>query len=149
MLGFISETAIEYHSSSVVYDYGGDGSLRAGDRMVDIEVGEQDTRTTLLESWTEFGHLAVLLNAENELAIETAADLPTVPVIALRASDLNDQGLELLGHEPKMLLLRPDGYIGFRGPITRRDEWLLYARQVGLASPYFDPGAAVPGFLHP
>ena len=149
MLGFISETAIEYHSSSVVYDYGGDGSLRAGDRMVDIEVGEQDTRTTLLESWTEFGHLAVLLNAENELAIETAADLPTVPVIALRASDLNDQGLELLGHEPKMLLLRPDGYIGFRGPITKRDEWLLYARQVGLASPYFDPGAAVPGFLHP
>ena len=30
MLGFISETAIGYRSSSIVADHGGDGDLRAG-----------------------------------------------------------------------------------------------------------------------
>jgi hypothetical protein len=76
-----------------------------------------------------------------------AADLPTIPFIVLQSSDLNDEGMALLGREPKLLMIWPDGYIGFRGPLTQRDEWLLYARQVGIASPYFDPGAAVPGFL--
>jgi len=36
MVGFISETAIEYRSSPIVADYGGDGRLRAVDRLPDL-----------------------------------------------------------------------------------------------------------------
>ena len=38
MLGFISETGINYRSSSIVKDFGGDSSLWAGDRMPDLEL---------------------------------------------------------------------------------------------------------------
>jgi 2-polyprenyl-6-methoxyphenol hydroxylase-like FAD-dependent oxidoreductase len=38
MVGFVSETAIEYRSSSIIADYGGDGSLRAGDRVPNPDV---------------------------------------------------------------------------------------------------------------
>src|ERR1700758_2184482 len=48
-VGFISETAIEYRSSSVVADYGGDGHLRAGDRLPDLQLRNGGVRSTLLE----------------------------------------------------------------------------------------------------
>lgn len=38
MVGFVSETAIEYRDSSIVADYGGEGSLRAGDRVPNPDV---------------------------------------------------------------------------------------------------------------
>jgi 2-polyprenyl-6-methoxyphenol hydroxylase-like FAD-dependent oxidoreductase len=153
LLGFVSETAITYRDSSIVYDYGGDGTLRAGDRMPDIVVSEVDQDAhrakagTLLSDWTRASHMAVFLNATDEEASLAAAELPSVPVVALRSSDLEDDGQALLGHESKLFLLRPDGHIGFRGPVTQRDEWLLYARQMGIASPYFDSETVVPGFL--
>lgn len=153
ILGFVSETAITYRDSSIVYDYGGDGALHAGDRMPDIVVSEVDmnsgraSASTLLNEWTRANHIAIFLNAEDEAAEQAAVELPSVPVIALRSSDLDDEGQALLGHEAKVFLLRPDGHIGFRGAVTKRDEWLLYVRQMGIASPYFDPESEVPTFL--
>jgi len=153
MLGFVSETAITYRESSIVYDYGGDGTLHAGDRMPDIVVSEIDEKAgrahaaTLLSEWTRASHIALFLNAEDDTVAQAAAELPSVPVLGLRSSDLDDEGQALLGHESKVFLLRPDGHIGFRGPVTQRDEWLLYVRQMGIRSPYFDPDAALPAFL--
>ena len=153
ILGFVSETAITYRESSIVYDYGGDGTLRAGDRMPDLVVSEVDMNagraraSTLLRGWTQASHIAIFVNATDEEASQAAAELPSVEVVALRSSDLDDEGQALLGHESKILLLRPDGHIGFRGAVTQRDEWLLYARQMGIASPYFDPETEVPAFL--
>jgi 2-polyprenyl-6-methoxyphenol hydroxylase-like FAD-dependent oxidoreductase len=57
-LGFVSETAIEYRSSSIVADHGGDGSLRAGDRMPDLTLDAKNGGSTLLGDWTEAKHLA-------------------------------------------------------------------------------------------
>ena len=37
-VGFVSETAIEYRSSSIVVDFGGDGHLSAGDRLPDLRL---------------------------------------------------------------------------------------------------------------
>ena len=47
----------------------------------------------------------------------------------LQTSDLDAESRSLLGVNKKLLILRPDGYIGFRGPIEKRACWLDYARQ--------------------
>lgn len=129
---FISETAIEYRSSSIVADHGGDGTLRAGDRMPDLALQNRShTATTLLEDWTDGKHLALLLEATDQEVAEVTSLAPA-RVLRLRASDLEDEGRHLLGVEKKLLILRPDGYIGFRGPVAKRAEWRAYAQQDGL-----------------
>jgi hypothetical protein len=50
------------------------------------------------------------------------------------ASDFDEEGRRLLGNENKLLIVRPDGYVGFRGSISRPSEWEAYARQDGLNS---------------
>ena len=45
-MGFVSETAIEYRSSSIVADFGGDGHLRAGDRLPDLPL--RNSRRTIV-----------------------------------------------------------------------------------------------------
>jgi 2-polyprenyl-6-methoxyphenol hydroxylase-like FAD-dependent oxidoreductase len=135
MLGFISETAIEYRGSSIVADHGGDGELRAGDRMPDLALRTGREPGTLLGHWTEAQHLAVLL-----LPGEAADEVTTLRrslvhpnVVALPVSALDDEGRRLLGSEVKLLIVRLDGYIGFRGPLQDRDGWQAYARQDALA----------------
>lgn len=138
VLGFISETAIEYRSSSIVSDHGGDGALRAGDRLPDIHIGEQDKGSTLLERWKEPDHLAILLNATDEEAADMAAGFAAIPIYSLHGSDLDDEGRNLMGGEKKLFILRPDGYIGFRAPLTKRDELTAYVSKVGVIHPDFE-----------
>lgn len=133
MLGFVSETAIEYRSSSIVSEHGGDGSLRAGDRMPDLSIGEADKASTLLQNWTDAKHLMLLLNATDRERDEIKARYGSTPVIHLHSSDIDDRGLAALGKEKKVLIVRPDGYIGFRGPLAKHDALQTYARQDGLA----------------
>jgi 2-polyprenyl-6-methoxyphenol hydroxylase-like FAD-dependent oxidoreductase len=128
ILGFISETAIEYRSSSIVADHGGDGSLKAGDRMPDIPLG----RNSLLQDWTDGKHLAILLDAKDQEADKVKQHLPHARVIVVRSSELDDEGRELFGAGKKLLILRPDGYLGFRGAPANLVELDAYARQDGL-----------------
>jgi 2-polyprenyl-6-methoxyphenol hydroxylase-like FAD-dependent oxidoreductase len=130
-LGFISETAIDYRSSSIVSDEGGDGSLKAGDRMPDIALRGHKT-STLLEDWTDARHLALMLDATDEEIAGVSTRLTHARIVSLRASDLDEEGRHLLGSGTKLLILRPDGYLGFRGPITKRAEWEAYAVREGL-----------------
>lgn len=131
-VGFISETAIEYRSSSIVMDKGGDGALRAGDRMPDITIKGITDGPTLLRDWTSSKHLAVVLNSSPQERVEVQSSLPAAEVFALDSSALDEEGNRLLGTEEKLVLLRPDGYIGFRGPLARREEWMAYASQDAL-----------------
>jgi 2-polyprenyl-6-methoxyphenol hydroxylase-like FAD-dependent oxidoreductase len=100
---FISETAISYRDSPIVEDHGGDGTLRAGDRMPDLSLRSG----TLLGDWTEAGPLAVMVNSSEDVA--------GVQVMLVESSELSEEGRKLLGDEPKVIVLRPDGYVGFRG----------------------------------
>jgi 2-polyprenyl-6-methoxyphenol hydroxylase-like FAD-dependent oxidoreductase len=129
MLGFISETAIEYRSSSIVADHGGDGSLRAGDRLPDLA---RRGSSTLLEAWTDGKHLAILLDATDAEAQNLTTHLGHAGILRLQANDLDEEGRRMLGTQKKLYIVRPDGYIGFRGPITNSAELAAYARQDGL-----------------
>jgi len=132
-VGFISETAIDYRSSSVVHDYGGDGDLRAGDRLPDLPLRSSSRQTTLLDSWTVPRHRVFGLNLDQDDIQSMRADLPNVDVVALATSDLNHDGHRLFGDDGKIFVLRPDGYLGFRSPMGFRVELLKYARQEALA----------------
>jgi len=104
---FISETAIEYRSSSIVSDHGGDGALRAGDRMPDLTL----RNSTLLEDWTDGKPLALALDATDQEIQQVESGLQHARVLPLRASDFDDEGRRLLGTEGKLLIIRPDGYV--------------------------------------
>jgi hypothetical protein len=45
---------------------------------------------------------------------------------------LDAEGQPLFGIEKKVFVVRPDGYIGFRGPLERVTEWREYARKYAL-----------------
>jgi 2-polyprenyl-6-methoxyphenol hydroxylase-like FAD-dependent oxidoreductase len=136
MLGFISETAIEYRSSSIVADHGGDGNLRAGDRLPDLAVSTSDGANSLLRNWTDARHLALAVApswSEEAAEVESIrAGLPHARIIPLTFSALDVEGRHLLGAEKKLIILRPDGYVGFRGPLDNAELWQAYARQDAL-----------------
>jgi 2-polyprenyl-6-methoxyphenol hydroxylase-like FAD-dependent oxidoreductase len=130
--GFISETAIEYRASSVVVDHGGDGDLRAGDRLPDLTLHYPGEKITLLRDWTHARHLVLVINGSDAEVDQVRLNVPEAEVIPLHLPQLDDEGINLLGITKKIVIVRPDGYVGFRGPIGRKQEWLAYARQDAL-----------------
>ncbi len=124
--GFISESSINYRSSSIVVDHGGDGSLRAGDRLPDLSLKSLDSLTslnspdgaTLLDRWQEARPLALLLEPTPDEEVAFSQVLARTKRVVVRTRQLDDSGRHALGIRPKLLLLRPDGYIGFRVPFT-------------------------------
>ena len=131
-IGFISETAIEYRSSSAVRDYGGDGHLRAGDRLPDLPLKNRGGHSTLLEDWTTPWHRIFGLNLDDD-DIETLRNsVSRADVVPLKTADLRYEGRRLLGDDGKLFVLRPDGYLGFRAPMGFNVELMHYARQHGM-----------------
>lgn len=132
VIGFIAETAIEYRESSIVADHGGDGELKAGDRLPDLTLRANGSRSTLLEDWTDAHHLVLPLDASEPEIGDLRASMPHARIEPINAADLDETGRRLLGSEKKLLIVRPDGYVGFRGPIDSRSGWLEYAAQDAL-----------------
>ncbi|HEY2469036.1 MAG TPA: FAD-dependent monooxygenase [Terracidiphilus sp.] len=131
-IGFVSETAIEYRSSSAVRDYGGDGHLRAGDRVPDLALKNPNGRSSLLKDWTSPRHRVIGLNLDKD-DIETLRDsVPRADVVALKTADLGYEGRRLFGDDGKLFVLRPDGYLGFRAPMGFNVELMNYARHDGM-----------------
>jgi 2-polyprenyl-6-methoxyphenol hydroxylase-like FAD-dependent oxidoreductase len=131
-MGFVSETAIEYRSSSIVADRGGDGELRAGDRLPDLPLRAADGPATLLQNWKEARHVAFVVDGGGAGIDALRTKLPHADVAAVNAADLDEDGRRLLGKEPKLLILRPDGYVGYRGRLKDEAGWAAYARQDAL-----------------
>ena len=100
--------------------------------MPDLEL-KHSGGATLLRDWTEAKHLAVLMDLSNEEIAEVKAWLPTAKMITVNVRDLDDEGLRALGTVKKLLIVRPDGYIGFRGIVEPHMPWTEYAEQDGLA----------------
>jgi 2-polyprenyl-6-methoxyphenol hydroxylase-like FAD-dependent oxidoreductase len=135
LLGFVSEIAIAYRDSSSVLDIGGDGTLRAGDRMPDLTLTPNPTRSagdpTLLSGWHAPGHLALVLQGDDLRAPSTV--LPQVETLTLTLADLDDDAKKLLGRQSKLILIRPDGYVGFRSRAEESAQLASYVRRVALA----------------
>lgn len=132
-VGFISETAIEYRSSSAVVDYGGDGQLRAGDRLPDLAFRGSNGRSSLLQDWTASRHRVIGLNLDRDDIDTLKRSLPRADVVPLATSELRYEGRRLFGDDGKLFVLRPDGYLGFRAPMGYNVELMNYARQDALA----------------
>ncbi len=130
--GFVSETAIHYRSSSAVYDHGGDGELRAGDRFPDLAWCTPG-KETMLGSWTEPMHLALLVNGSESLAQELQSGLRHARVGSVHMPEMDNEGRRLLGAEKKLVIVRPDGYVGYRGPLMPHHDWASYVQQDALA----------------
>jgi hypothetical protein len=132
IVGFISETAIQYRSSSIVSDHKGDGDLRAGDRLPDVSVSSPSGQSTLLQDWTAANHLIIVLDGSDADISEIQARLPSAEVLPLSAVALDAEGRRILGTGKKLIVVRPDGYVGFRGPISDVPAQMDYARQEHL-----------------
>ncbi len=131
--GFVSQTAIQYRRSSAVVDAGGNGTLRAGDRMPDLTLRNAEGERGLLADWTEPVHLLVLVNASDGEASAVRSGLFQVQVTQVSEAELSDDGRHQLGLGKKLLIVRPDGYVGYRGPVDS-EELARYARREGLQS---------------
>ena len=137
----ISETGIGYRHSKIVCDDAHGGPLRAGDRFPDAVLrgksaengaanGAAAEATTLLGSLRSGQHLLLALDVPEE---QLPHHLQNTSVVMHRSSEpgWSPPLTEVFGPGPLLFLVRPDGYVGYRG--TRDGEALrTYARNVGL-----------------
>jgi 2-polyprenyl-6-methoxyphenol hydroxylase-like FAD-dependent oxidoreductase len=124
----ISEISIQYRESSVVVEDAHGGGAEGGDRMPDAE--RKGTGERLLDGLRGGEHLIVALNVPpGEVPREFSGT--SLLEIDSRAGEWIPPIEELLGKGPKIYVVRPDGYIGFRG--SKYNETLnVYARDMGL-----------------
>ena len=98
--------------------------------MPDISIADGQT---LLGNWTSANHLAVFYNTTERDEFRLIELLPPIDMTVLRRKNLDEGGQHLFGTEAKLFLVRPDGYIGFRGPADMVRDLKGYSRRVGLA----------------
>lgn len=135
IVGFVSETAIAYHKSSAVTDDGGAGSLRAGDRIPNPDIRWKGRDMRVLDGLKHGGHLVVALNFENGKDLRER--LPQAEFLSLNGAELEkgrEELTELLGDRGEFAVVRPDGYVGFRGTSASMNRLAEYARKIGQSA---------------
>ncbi len=133
IVGFVSETAINYRHSSMVMDLLGVGSLRAGDRMPNPELLWKGRGMRLLDPL--LSARALLIGLDVQEPFRQQALLPHADCLFCNSNDLQmgkDKLIELIG-EGGVVFVRPDGYVGFRGTEANLDALEEFARKAGGA----------------
>jgi hypothetical protein len=128
---FLSETEINYRHSPAIIDAGGYGKLAAGDRAPNAEFLVDDAARDILPPSGVSEHLFLRCNAARTSAICRHAD--GFGFIELNADQLRGEGAGQY-RNGVCYGIRPDGYIGFRGPIDARVELEGYGAGMGLAN---------------
>ena len=124
--GFLSETAIHYRASNLSEDHGGTGSLHAGDRVPNPQLG---SGPFLLDHLATGRSLLLVVNTPAPPA-DVPADAAHLAVLALDTG--GDPALaSLFGSRPAFLLVRPDGYLGFRAPADKSASLRTYLHRIG------------------
>ena len=152
----IAELSVSYRSSPIVEDTGGSGSLRAGDRVPDTPLieGTSGAATSLLTVLADTRHTLWLLagpspsqselRALAEMRQQVEAHYGTWVAVHLALvttpSDLSWYGSVYLdadgalyrrfGDTPMLCLIRPDGYLAFRGRSGDGEQLLSYLRRL-------------------
>jgi hypothetical protein len=81
--------------------------------------------------------LAIILDGSDAEISGVEARLPSAEILPLSVTALDAKGRRALGAERKLLIVRPDGYVGFRGPIADVPAQMDYIRQGMPASAVF------------
>ncbi len=133
-VGFVSETAITYRGSSIAEDHAGRGAIHAGDRVPNPDVLLPDgERVRLLDGLRSGQPLLLTYGCKDSVAIEAAA--PGMRPLHLdRSGDESAEVREIFGDGASILLVRPDGYLGFRGSDRHTEQLGAYAQRMGFAS---------------
>jgi hypothetical protein len=123
----VSQLAIRYRNSPLSTEGSGAprGGLAAGDRLPDVAVAQDGQRSTLHEMLTAPGWHVLAFGAElaarcielaapyeNLVAVHRVTDDPTADGIVAERRALRHLGLN---DRPGLLLVRPDGHVGYRG----------------------------------
>jgi len=119
---FISEIGIDYRQSFAVEDCIDEGGLQAGDRMPDLDLGLADGRRTAVSTLLLDPRPLVLVSDHN--GIDHLGDLAEHAHVE-RTSQPAEDGSTLI-------VIRPDGYIGFRGTTHDRTPFADYRRFIGM-----------------
>ncbi|MGI8770603.1 MAG: hypothetical protein ACR2JE_04135, partial [Acidobacteriaceae bacterium] len=112
-----------------------DGALRAGDRMPDLTLTpnsiDAPAHPTLLTGWHAARHLALVLRGPDS----PAAPAPSLDAdtLTLHTAGFDDVARKLLGTASKLILVRPDGYVGYRGKLEPSAQLAAYLHRVALA----------------
>jgi hypothetical protein len=140
--GAVSEIGIHYRHSAIVHDAGGNSGLRAGDRAPDCEVtDETGTHFRIFDLLREPLHTVIAAQPS------TGTDLPRLARLLAHYRDIM-QGSVLKDGDAEfrtqyvpggsmLYVVRPDGYIGFRGKCSDIDALEKWAQQV-----FAEPAAA-------
>jgi 2-polyprenyl-6-methoxyphenol hydroxylase-like FAD-dependent oxidoreductase len=107
----LGQVHIAYRSSRLTRPDGARRELRPGDRVPDLEVMQNERRTSLYAALRQGVH--VLLVAGNR--VETVADFPDLQPYRNRLLVLASTDRSLPGHTGSVHLVRPDGYLAARG----------------------------------
>jgi hypothetical protein len=129
--GAVSEIGIHYRGSPIVRDADGPSTLRAGDRAPDCEVvDETGTRFRMFDLLKEPLHTLIAVRPAADVDLAPLATLVRRRRDVLQGSVLVDGDSEFrrqyAAHNSTLFAIRPDGYIGFRGPcsdIATLEDW--------------------------
>lgn len=123
----LSEVGIAYRKSPAVRDTAGIGPLHAGDRMPDAW---HEDGTALLSPLRDAQHLLIALDVPSG---EVPRNLRHTSVVELSSTKAGWTPAlqDALGVGPMLYLVRPDGYIGYRGKSDSQELW-AYALDKGL-----------------
>jgi 2-polyprenyl-6-methoxyphenol hydroxylase-like FAD-dependent oxidoreductase len=128
---FLSETAISYRHSEANLDAGGSGKLHVGDRAPDADFQIGDASHTVLSPGDFSGHIFLDCDASCETPEDRRVE--AIRFIRLDADRLHGEGRGEY-HNGMRYCIRPDGYIGYRGPLRAEAELHMYRAKMGLAS---------------
>jgi 2-polyprenyl-6-methoxyphenol hydroxylase-like FAD-dependent oxidoreductase len=126
----IQQLQLSYRNSPIVRDCGVTGGLRAGDRAVDCEVvDETGKRLRLFDCFKEPVHTALLVMPPPGAPLERFAEITHAHAGIVQAMVLVSGGADLQTYygTASLYVVRPDGYVGFRGSAADVDAlraWL-------------------------
>jgi 2-polyprenyl-6-methoxyphenol hydroxylase-like FAD-dependent oxidoreductase len=124
--GWVSETAISYNESPIVVDCGDRADLIAGDRMPNANLSGGGR---LLDGLRDGKHLGIGAGVPEADRKEMEAKLPRACWIWVDPREMPHTGLDNSG---QIFVVRPDGYIGFRGGIGDGGELGRYGKLAAL-----------------
>jgi hypothetical protein len=73
-----------------------------------------------------------LFNGTEPALAELKNSLPHSEILPIHSQELDSEGRRSFGERSSLLLIRPDGYIGFRGSADESERWRSYARLAAM-----------------